>query len=505
MTVAGLAASSGVRALGGALLHSTWQCALVAGALWLALGALPRTRSSARYAACSVALVTLIVLPVATFALRLLAAPVRSPTIVSAGAMFYEKTLLGLSLAWASGCSVMSLRVAFGVSQLRGLVRRAEALTEPWLGQLARLLKRVGVRQQVRLLGSTEIDAPMMLGWLRPVILVPLGAVTSLPAAYLEALLVHELAHIRRRDFVVNAVQVCVETALFYHPGARWVSNRMRIEREFCCDDLVIRITGERLDYARALAALEEWRAPATALALASNAGSLVSRIEHIVQSRRPSRVARRSLWAAVGVLGCALGLSSAGVWASVGREPAPMVASALGIPWLPPGLKRWEPEFTEVAARYDVPAALVAIIALIESQGDPSARSPGGAIGLMQLLPSTAAAIAAQRELGSYSEARLWDPAYNVDFGAWYLSRQLATFGTGTMDAAIGIAAVAYNGGPQLTRRYLAGTSELPEPVVHYRDLALGLWKERAQQHSPTYSAWLSSIAPRGAALAPQ
>jgi hypothetical protein len=228
-------------------------------------------------------------------------------------------------------------------------------------------------------------------------------------------------------------------------------------------------------------------------------------------------------LWAAAGVLGCGLALSLAGAWACgrpAHRSPAAArlaehpgspheqdvaVAAELGIPWLPPSLKRWQPEFAQVAARYDIPPALVAIITLIESEGNPRARGASGAIGLMQLMPSTAAAIAVERELASYSEARLWEPAYNVDFGAWYLSRQLATFGDGTLDSSIGLAAVAYYIGPQLTRQYLAGAAKLPAPAVSYRDLAVGLWNERAQQHSPTYAAWRSSLDQHAAARAPQ
>jgi beta-lactamase regulating signal transducer with metallopeptidase domain len=520
--LASLAGSAGVRALGWALLHSSWQGAAVACGLWLALASLPRSRSSARYVACTLALGALIVAPVVTFAARWLAET--APSLGTASALAANKPewlLLALSGAWALGCSAMILRLTLGFSHLRRLVRRAEALTEPWLTQLEQLRERVGVRQRVMLLGSNEIDAPLMLGWVRPVILMPIAALSSLPAAYLEALIVHELGHIRRRDFLVNAVQACVEAVLFYHPGARWVSSRMRIEREFCCDDLAIRVTGERLDYARALAAMEAWRAPASDLVLASNGGSLVARIERIVQPRGPGRVAPRSFWAAASVLGCTLALSVAGAWACGGPdEPAPTeprlatqrtvsdelpttemtdtaapAAPELGIPWLPPSLKRWEPEFAAVAARHGIHPALVAIITLIESAGNPAARSPGGAIGLMQLMPTTAADIAAQRAIGGHSEARLWEPAYNIDFGAWYLAQQLATFGEGMTESAIGLAAVAYNAGPHWTHRYLAGTAELPDAALRYRDLAVGLWNERAQQHSPTYAAWRSSI----------
>ena len=113
---------------------------------------------------------------------------------------------------------------------------------------------RLGVSRPVRLLKSALVEVPTVIGWFRPVILLPAATLTGLTPGQLEAILAHELAHVRRLDYVVNAFQCLVETLMFYHPVAWWISRCIREERENCCDDLVIKVCGDRLAYARALA-----------------------------------------------------------------------------------------------------------------------------------------------------------------------------------------------------------------------------------------------------------
>jgi soluble lytic murein transglycosylase-like protein len=322
-----------------------------------------------------------------------------------------------------------------------------------------------------------------------------------------EALLLHELGHARRLDYLANLLQACVEAALFYHPAVHWASASLRAEREYCCDDLAVRVSGDRLGYARALAAMESLRAPGAALALAANGSPLLARVERLVRGPAPGSKKPRATLAAAGLLASAMCVSIAGV-SSCGTtdDSPPPVASgvasdtadlalaapdaSLAIPWLPPALERWKPALSEAAQRHRVNPALLAIVALVESSGNPSAHSPNGGIGLMQLLPSTAAQIAAQRQLDDYSESRLWEPAYNLDFGAWYLSEQLAAFGA-EGDRSVALAAVAYNGGPRLARAYLEQAAPLYEETRQYRDLVLGMWLERERAQSPTFAAW--------------
>jgi hypothetical protein len=135
----------------------------------------------------------------------------------------------------------------------------------------------------VRLLLSGSVETPAVVGWLRPAILTPVAAFSGFPAGYLEALLAHELAHIRRHDFLVNILQRTAEALLFYHPALWWVSKQIRIERELCCDDLAVAASGDVLTYARALAELESLRPAHASLAVAANGGSLVNRIRRLL------------------------------------------------------------------------------------------------------------------------------------------------------------------------------------------------------------------------------
>ena len=140
----------------------------------------------------------------------------------------------------------------------------------------------------VQLLESTRVAVPMAVGWLRPAILLPVTALTGLPSDQLEAILAHELAHTRRYDYLVNLIQSAVETLLFYHPAVWWVSGRIRVEREHCCDDQAVAACGDRVLYARALAALEEQRGSGWRLAPSARDGSLLARVRRLLGVSAP-------------------------------------------------------------------------------------------------------------------------------------------------------------------------------------------------------------------------
>ena len=121
------------------------------------------------------------------------------------------------------------------------------------------LAARLGIRRPVRLLESARVQVPVVIGALRPVLLLPASALTGLAPAQVEAVLAHELAHIRRHDYPVNLLQSAAETLLFYHPGVWWLSARIRAEREHCCDDIAVRVCGDAVGYAEALTSIATW------------------------------------------------------------------------------------------------------------------------------------------------------------------------------------------------------------------------------------------------------
>jgi soluble lytic murein transglycosylase-like protein/Zn-dependent protease with chaperone function len=502
MSPAIAAGSPVIAAFAQALLHSSWQCLLIAAALWLVLQALPRAASALRYGVCCAALAAMPLAALVMFCWLLASPPSGLGSVAAPVASSHFELSLAASAAWSLGCATMLARLGLGVSHLGRIAKRAGPVEGPWQTQVDTLARRLGLRRPVRLLASHEADAPLLIGWLKPVILVPFGALTALPPAYVEALLLHELGHARRLDYLVNLLQACVEALLFYHPAVHWASARLRAEREFCCDDLAVASTGDRLGYARALEAMEIWRGPSRELALAANGGSLRGRIERLVRAEAPSGRGRPAAVAAAGVLAAALTLTSLGVWScadrgdgSVVSAPAVTALAAEGsrsIAWLPPAVDRWKPALAEAARQHGVSPELLAIVVLVESRGDPAAHSPNGAIGLMQVMPATAAEIAAERHLDDYSEARLWEPAYNIDFGAWYLAEQLAAFES-RGERSVELAAVAYNGGPRRARVYLETENEaaLYEEIREYRDLVVGMWQERELPESSTFASW--------------
>ena len=306
MTAEALAIRYAIDVLGWALFHSLWQDAVVAlGAAGL-LALLKGRSASGRYLTAYGGLLLMALLPVAT-AWRLTAGPAAvaaaGPAAVAAAqqpfvdpALFWTGVarLLDPLLPWAvavwfAGVLAMSVRLAGGYAVVRGLGRRgAVPPDDGWRRRFSRLVERLGIRRRVDLLASTRVVVPMVYGWLRPVVLVPLGALTALPVEQVESILAHELAHVRRHDYLMNLVQSVVEILLFYHPATWWLSARVRAERENCCDDVAVAVAGDSRVYVHALATLAELRAaPGRSPALAVTGSPLVERIRRLVLPRR--------------------------------------------------------------------------------------------------------------------------------------------------------------------------------------------------------------------------
>jgi len=180
---------------------------------------------------------------------------------------------------WALGVVYFSLRLLAGWRTVRVLRTTATDIADA--GHFSRLKERLGISRSVRFASSTMAVVPMVIGSLKPVVLLPAALLTGLNAEQLEAILAHELVHIRRHDYLLNLLQNVVETVFFYHPAVAWVSGRIRIEREHCCDDAALLVCGGVLNYARALAALAQLR-QSPALGIAATGGSVVERIRRL-------------------------------------------------------------------------------------------------------------------------------------------------------------------------------------------------------------------------------
>ena len=289
-----------VDAVGWTLLHFLWQGALL-GLVYRVLRPLCHG-VGARYRLGMLTLSAMLLCPIVTF-VYLWPAPALAPGVAAAlpsidvtatdaglqaaaGGNVLESWLPWLVAIWFVGASAIAIRAFNQWRRLAWLVRNATIPLADCATVLARLRARFGIRRPVRLLGSLGIDTPMLVGWLRPTILLPISMLSGFTPQQIELIIAHELGHVRRWDYLANLLQVVIETILFYHPIVHWISRDVREARESCCDDLVLALAeGSPVVYASALADLEELRLDTTvaAPALAASGGVLLTRIRRIV------------------------------------------------------------------------------------------------------------------------------------------------------------------------------------------------------------------------------
>lgn len=292
------------QAVSAALLHFVWQGIVVAFLLWIALLLLRNRAPNTRYAASCTALALMAALPAVTIwtlyerpvslsgSIAFIIPPAAHAISASPGEWLALVRQWILPL-WAFGVALFSIRLGLAWRHVTLLRRTSEAAGGAVWEAASTLARHMSVARPVRVLVSKLADAPSVVGWLRPAILIPAAALAGLDAAQLQAILAHELAHIRRHDYLVNMLQTVVETLLFYHPAVWWVSSRMRHERELCCDDLAVRHCGDAIGYARALTKLERMRVMPEP-AVAATGGSLMYRIQRltgVVRECAPSRL----------------------------------------------------------------------------------------------------------------------------------------------------------------------------------------------------------------------
>jgi GWxTD domain-containing protein len=312
-------------ALGWTLLHTIWQRAAIALLLAVVFCFLRSART--RYlAACSglaatvlgLAITLLYFMPLDTFVPRTVPVLRFAPAGLGAGSLNFlpqagSKAELPqwIAIVWLIGIALFQIRALGGYFAVARLRRTAVfAAADAWQLRLNRLAADLRVARPVTLLESSLTCVPVVIGHLKPIILTPVGLLTGLPTAQIEAILLHELAHIRRHDYLINLLQTVAEGVLFYHPAVWWISSVIRAERENCCDDLVVAASGDAHQYAIALTALAEG---SSHLAMAASGGNVVSRVRRLLQQpERPRAGLGPVVVAGLIVIVCALGLTHA-------------------------------------------------------------------------------------------------------------------------------------------------------------------------------------------------
>ncbi len=319
-------------ALSVAVLNGLWQGAFIGVIAAGTLAAMSRRSAQARYGVACLALAAMLAAFAATFGWALAhaidahAAPAamasggslhpaglntspsspdwwpavlgRSPVGVGGSQLPFDGAWL--AAAWLVGAAVVALVSVFQFAAVRRLTVNANYdVRDRWRDAFEAVSHDVRLGRLARLAHSAAVEVPTVVGWFAPVVLVPPGAFTALSHDELCAILAHELAHIRRQDYLVNAAQKVVEVVLFFHPVTWWLSHRIRVEREYCCDDVAVRQTNSALTYARALSQLETLRARRHDYAMGADGGSLMNRIARIAGAKPEGR--------RLGVIGSAL------------------------------------------------------------------------------------------------------------------------------------------------------------------------------------------------------
>ena len=384
-TFAGIVRHPAAQALAWALLQFVWQGAALGAVTAAALFLLRRSAADVRYVVASIGMALMLTLPIVTGvqkydALQASAAGTRAGTSasdldflglargfrershqdaasVSSGADVGSGRIVthaaneddlapALMLLWLAGVTVLTLRLFGGwIWMQRMRTHDLRPAAPSWEQTLARLARQLHVTRAVALAESTRVDVPTVIGWLTPVVLLPVSAIAALSPAQLEAILAHELAHIRRHDYLVNLLQTLVETLLFYHPAVWWVSGRIRVEREHCCDDLAVTLCGDPVAYVNALADLESLRSTAAPfrradrIAMAATGGSLLHRVRRLLGAPES-----HSVRAPIGLAASAAALLVAGI--TVGASGA-----------------RTQPAEQPAALRLETPATPAAVV----------------------------------------------------------------------------------------------------------------------------------------------
>jgi beta-lactamase regulating signal transducer with metallopeptidase domain len=327
--------------LGLALAHFLWQGAIIAVVLALALRFLRNRSAHDRYAACGLAMVSMAICPAVT--LYVLDGGPQSASLVSIsparetlpatppsrsgelarplvghdlsggtgphpwpaiGAEKQENTQGRLvshaAMVWLGGVVVLAFRLLYGWVELKGRTRRSVPIPAAIESLAQRLSRQLGLARIVRMRACDSVWQPSVFGIWRPIILLPMSMATGAPPDLLEAVIAHELSHVRRHDLLVNLLQCVIETLLFYHPAVWWVSRRMRAERELCCDELAVRATGRRAEYAEALVSVSRlagyMNQPLTA-GMRPRGLALISRVRNVL--RIPERSSTGRAWLA--------------------------------------------------------------------------------------------------------------------------------------------------------------------------------------------------------------
>ncbi|MBL4765394.1 MAG: M56 family metallopeptidase [Colwellia sp.] len=292
------------------LLHFLWQGLLVAAVLKSALLIFNNNKPQLRYALSALAMSANLLLPIITFVIIYQTENSFVNTIANSLALSefiqelkqpdaffsYNKLIVLLpsllpyiAIFWLATITLLAGKLLLEIYNVNNLPQQnSVAPSQKLQTRFNQLAKQIQLTIIPRLLISLKVEVPMAIGWLKPVVLLPASMLSGLSTPQLEMLLLHELAHIRRHDYLVNFFQTLIEILLFFHPAVHWVSKQMRNEREYCSDDIAVQHCGDAIAYAHTLADTASLCTKAhhhtiPNLAMAASGGDLKQRVIRLV------------------------------------------------------------------------------------------------------------------------------------------------------------------------------------------------------------------------------
>ena len=318
-----------IHSIGFALVHFLWQGLLIAGGLWLFLSLNKSLSARTRYHACIAALLLMGLMPVSTAIqyhqgersravsegaqVNWIVAPEEVPVSAHASSTGagshsdiskqdamsrHTSWQVLIFIGWCLGVIASIVQLIAGWSRLSRLKKYSRRIEDAHVATLFEsIIHKMGVTKGVRLRLSDYTFQPLLIGWLKPMIIVPSSIVAGLPPDQLEAILIHELVHVRRHDPLIALWQSCMEVLFFYNPGVKWVSHQLRNEREYSCDQEVLKWVDNKLVYAHSLYQLETYRVQASKLALGARDGKLLNRISSIMNDKPVHPKKRPGSW----------------------------------------------------------------------------------------------------------------------------------------------------------------------------------------------------------------
>ncbi|HKI79522.1 MAG TPA: M56 family metallopeptidase [Ignavibacteriaceae bacterium] len=342
-----------IHSLGWTIIHSLWQGALIA-LLLFAFIMLVKSSAAVKEKISILALGLIVLSFITTFTIEITNYQEKAETIAYRGAVVNDNNILQdesagdlnlddnpvlqtsvvyqvrdfliqnisfLSFLWLTGFIFFVTRFLGGIYLTKKIKYEGTSFVPAsWQNKVNSLSYKLNLYKPVRILESIKVSVPIVIGYVKPVLLMPAGMLSGLPQSQIEAIIAHELAHIYRNDYLLNIIQSLGETILFYHPAAWWISHKIRTERENSCDDMAVSICADKITFARALANLEEVKMKNRQFALAiKNNGSLSARIKRLLGANQNSITFPEKIFSLIIIAAL---LMSATVFASASFKP---------------------------------------------------------------------------------------------------------------------------------------------------------------------------------------